>query len=223
MLKEIQHSNFSKCFVGKIDIFKAQLAISKSSLDDDKSRKLKAMLCNKDYVFITISIENNKGKVSINDAAFIKLFNFLSYENIKDDITVFIDEISSLIVKYYTYNIVNKNFFWNEVNNIPNKLENIFFLSKDNRSLLYIWNSLTTKEQNEFLKETAKEFLNNGVFNVNDACIYTNKFEIINLLKNNPMIVADYLRYANIIKNKEDELQFNVLTDITNKIIDLMI
>lgn len=222
MLKEIQNEKYSKCFVGKIDIFKAQMVISKSSIEDN-SRKLKALLFNNDYIFITVTIEKNKGKVVINDAAFIKLFNFLSYEHIKNDIQEFIDEIGSLIVKNYNYNIANKNFFWNEMNNIPNKIENIFFLSKDNRSLLYSWNSLTPKEQNEFLRDTANEFLNNGVFNISDACIYINKFDIINLLKNNPKVIISYLRNAKIIKNEEDEIQYSVLTDIANKIINLMV
>jgi hypothetical protein len=222
MLKEIQTEEYAKYYKGKIGLFDESLYLTKTDFANP-STELKALLSNKDMEFISVSLLNNKGKVEINEEAFVKLFNFLSYNDIEKLLNEFIDDMTVWINRIYKYNIVNRNFFWSEISNITDKVNLVFILSKDNRSLFYRWNSLTKKEQQEFIEKTAEYYDLNGVFNAKTGYLHFNKITKINELRSYPEIIIYDLIDSKILINESDAIQKDILVEISNKIIEKML
>ena len=222
MLKEVVNNNYEKYYEGNTkNILKETLYMTKADANNP-GKELKAVLHYKDIEVISISLVHNKGSVVLNEEAIAVIFKKLSLLEFEELYKEFVDDFTNVCTKIYHFNIVNKNYFWNEITNINKKVDVIFMLCKDKRSLFYRWSTLPNEKKNAFAKHLAFEY-KEGIFNKETGYISYAKYDVINELRAYPKIIISKLLDYKILLNEEDSIQIETLLDIVELIIEKMI
>lgn len=218
---------YAECYLGN-DFMKSEILITKSSLDYNKSKVLAAnILINIDGFYnkvVIVEIKNYKGSIYIDDIVYEKALN-KEYSNseILKGLKIFIRETNKEIKKSYNFNIINKNFFWNELKNLENKFETFYDRFTKKNSLDYTWNQLSYERQEYYIDKISKDLLYKGVVSKEKGLWFLSRPGMCNQLKESPKDILFHFIENGIINNENYNLSNELISSISNKVADKLI
>lgn len=114
----------------------------------------------------SIEIKNTKGFVRFNESLYIDLIRYTKKDTVlADGISEFIKHTRPELESLLTFNISNKNFFYDEYSNILNIVAECSPKAFEKVSIAKMFNSLPVEERVAKINALAQDIVKTGVFN----------------------------------------------------------